>query len=223
MDEQESDPRQGWPRARGTCRHLDRILGGALLATTPRVDWARLLRRTVGLDVGCWRSGCWCSRSAPRSRSLCCGPVAEASRGATSRRASGAQLRGAGRMGITERERAAGKKAQANGAVTAASSRTRSSERFRSSSLGWASTRSSEDVERVCDPATAPPRWEAASTASGAAGFACQRLRPQPLDHPRARGRPDEAPARVTSKTAHVNPMASALCSGVKGVTSGGP
>ena len=32
-------------------RHLDRLLGGALLATTPRVDWAKLLRRTFAIDV----------------------------------------------------------------------------------------------------------------------------------------------------------------------------
>jgi hypothetical protein len=32
-------------------RHLDRLLDGLLLATSPRVDWARLLRRTFGFDV----------------------------------------------------------------------------------------------------------------------------------------------------------------------------
>jgi hypothetical protein len=32
-------------------RHMDRLLGGLLLATSPRVDWARLLRRTFGFDV----------------------------------------------------------------------------------------------------------------------------------------------------------------------------
>jgi hypothetical protein len=31
--------------------HLDRLLDGLLLATSPRVDWARLLRRTFGFDV----------------------------------------------------------------------------------------------------------------------------------------------------------------------------
>ncbi|WP_437587905.1 hypothetical protein [Sorangium sp. So ce1000] len=31
-------------------RHLDRLLGGLLLATSPRIDWAKLIRRTFGLD-----------------------------------------------------------------------------------------------------------------------------------------------------------------------------
>jgi uncharacterized protein YbaR (Trm112 family) len=32
-------------------RHWDRLLGGALYAATPRVDWARLLRRSLDVDV----------------------------------------------------------------------------------------------------------------------------------------------------------------------------
>jgi len=32
-------------------RHLDRLVGGLLLATSPRVAWATLLRRTHGCDV----------------------------------------------------------------------------------------------------------------------------------------------------------------------------
>jgi len=32
-------------------RHLDRLLGGSLLATSPRLDWAKLLRRTFGIDA----------------------------------------------------------------------------------------------------------------------------------------------------------------------------
>src|SRR3954464_15363682 len=32
-------------------RHLDRLLGGLLLATAPRVDWAKLLHRTYAVDV----------------------------------------------------------------------------------------------------------------------------------------------------------------------------
>jgi hypothetical protein len=32
-------------------RHWDRLLGGALYAATPRVDWATLLRRTFSVDV----------------------------------------------------------------------------------------------------------------------------------------------------------------------------
>ncbi|KYF73655.1 hypothetical protein BE17_26310 [Sorangium cellulosum] len=32
-------------------RHLDRLLGGLLLATSPRIDWAKLIRRTLGLDA----------------------------------------------------------------------------------------------------------------------------------------------------------------------------
>jgi hypothetical protein len=32
-------------------RHWDRLLGGLLYAATPRIDWARLLRRTFDVDV----------------------------------------------------------------------------------------------------------------------------------------------------------------------------
>ena len=32
-------------------RHWDRLLGGALYAATPRVDWARLLRRSLDVDA----------------------------------------------------------------------------------------------------------------------------------------------------------------------------
>jgi hypothetical protein len=32
-------------------RHWDRLLGGALYAATPRVDWATLLCRTFSVDV----------------------------------------------------------------------------------------------------------------------------------------------------------------------------
>jgi hypothetical protein len=32
-------------------RHWDRLLGGALYAATPRVDWANLLRRSLDVDV----------------------------------------------------------------------------------------------------------------------------------------------------------------------------
>ena len=32
-------------------RHWNRLLGGALYAATPRVDWATLLRRTFSVDV----------------------------------------------------------------------------------------------------------------------------------------------------------------------------
>jgi hypothetical protein len=32
-------------------RHLDRLLGGLLLALSPRVAWATLVRRTYGWDV----------------------------------------------------------------------------------------------------------------------------------------------------------------------------
>ncbi|WP_373372338.1 hypothetical protein [Sorangium atrum] len=32
-------------------RHLDRLLGGLLLATSPRIAWAKLIRRTFGLDA----------------------------------------------------------------------------------------------------------------------------------------------------------------------------
>jgi hypothetical protein len=32
-------------------RHLDRLLGGLLLATAPRLEWAKLLRRTFGIDA----------------------------------------------------------------------------------------------------------------------------------------------------------------------------
>ena len=39
-------------------RHLDRLLGGLLLATAPRVDWAKLLHRTYAVDVlRCGRCG----------------------------------------------------------------------------------------------------------------------------------------------------------------------
>jgi hypothetical protein len=39
-------------------RHLDRLLGGRLLATSPRLDWATLLRRTYAVDVlACVRCG----------------------------------------------------------------------------------------------------------------------------------------------------------------------
>jgi hypothetical protein len=32
-------------------RHLERLLGGLVLATSPRVEWAKLLRRTYAVDV----------------------------------------------------------------------------------------------------------------------------------------------------------------------------
>jgi hypothetical protein len=32
-------------------RHLDRLLGGLVLATSPRVEWAKLLRRTFAIDA----------------------------------------------------------------------------------------------------------------------------------------------------------------------------
>jgi hypothetical protein len=32
-------------------RHWDRLLGGLLYAATPRMDWARLLRRSLDVDV----------------------------------------------------------------------------------------------------------------------------------------------------------------------------
>jgi hypothetical protein len=32
-------------------RHWERLLGGLLYATSPRVDWATLLRRSLGVDV----------------------------------------------------------------------------------------------------------------------------------------------------------------------------
>jgi hypothetical protein len=39
-------------------RHLDRLLGGLLLSTSPRLDWATLLRRTYAVDVlACVRCG----------------------------------------------------------------------------------------------------------------------------------------------------------------------
>jgi hypothetical protein len=39
-------------------RHLDRLFGGFLLATSPRLDWATLLRRTYAVDVlTCVRCG----------------------------------------------------------------------------------------------------------------------------------------------------------------------
>ena len=34
-----------------TARHLDRLLDGELLATGPRLNWSKLLRRTFGLDL----------------------------------------------------------------------------------------------------------------------------------------------------------------------------
>jgi len=34
-----------------TTRHLDRLLGGELLATGPRLDWSKLMRRTYGIDL----------------------------------------------------------------------------------------------------------------------------------------------------------------------------
>ena len=34
-----------------TVHHWDRLLGGVLLATSPRVPWAMLLRRTFEMDV----------------------------------------------------------------------------------------------------------------------------------------------------------------------------
>ncbi len=37
-------------------QHLDRLLGGELLAATPRLPWSQLLRRTYGFDV--LRCGC---------------------------------------------------------------------------------------------------------------------------------------------------------------------
>src|SRR6476620_4126206 len=45
-------------------RHLDRLLGGLLLATSPRIDWAKLIRRTFGLDALC------CAHCAGRLRLL---------------------------------------------------------------------------------------------------------------------------------------------------------
>jgi hypothetical protein len=32
-------------------RHLDKLLGGLLLAPAPRIEWAKLHRRTFGLEV----------------------------------------------------------------------------------------------------------------------------------------------------------------------------
>jgi hypothetical protein len=32
-------------------RHWDRLLGGVLYASSPRIDWARLLRRSLGVDA----------------------------------------------------------------------------------------------------------------------------------------------------------------------------
>lgn len=41
-----------------SARHLDRLLGGLVLATAPRVDWAKLPQRTFALDVlRCAHSG----------------------------------------------------------------------------------------------------------------------------------------------------------------------
>ena len=34
-----------------SAQHLERLLGGELLATGPRLDWATLLRRTFGLNL----------------------------------------------------------------------------------------------------------------------------------------------------------------------------
>ena len=51
-----SDPR---PAAAAQCfnvistRHLDRLLGGELMATSARLDWAKLMRRTLALDPLC--------------------------------------------------------------------------------------------------------------------------------------------------------------------------
>ncbi len=45
-------------------RHLDRLLGGLLLASSPRVDWAKLIRRTFGIDA------LRCARCAGRLRLL---------------------------------------------------------------------------------------------------------------------------------------------------------
>jgi hypothetical protein len=39
-------------------RHMDRLLHGLLLATAPRVEWAKLMRRTFAIDVlRCARCG----------------------------------------------------------------------------------------------------------------------------------------------------------------------
>jgi hypothetical protein len=43
-------------------KHWDRLLGGALYAASPRIDWARLLRRTFDTDV------LQCARCAGRLR-----------------------------------------------------------------------------------------------------------------------------------------------------------
>jgi hypothetical protein len=40
-----------WAIVRPSVRHLDRLLGGLLLATSPRIDWAKLIRRTFGIDA----------------------------------------------------------------------------------------------------------------------------------------------------------------------------
>jgi hypothetical protein len=45
-------------------RHLDRLLGGLVLATSPRVEWAKLLRRTFAIDA------LRCSHCAGRLRLL---------------------------------------------------------------------------------------------------------------------------------------------------------
>jgi hypothetical protein len=34
-----------------TVHHWDRLLGGVLLATSPRVPWATLLRRTFEIEI----------------------------------------------------------------------------------------------------------------------------------------------------------------------------
>jgi hypothetical protein len=52
-------------------RHLDRLLGGLLLATSPRVDWAKLIRRTFGIDASVARiapAARACAPSSPRRR-----------------------------------------------------------------------------------------------------------------------------------------------------------
>jgi hypothetical protein len=41
----------GCPHAPRHLEHLDRLLGGELLAVAPRLPWAQLLRRTHGFDV----------------------------------------------------------------------------------------------------------------------------------------------------------------------------
>ena len=36
-----------------SARHLERLLGGELLADGPRLDWAKLLRRSLAIDPFC--------------------------------------------------------------------------------------------------------------------------------------------------------------------------